>query len=158
MITNKLAVQFTMMMCILMFCLPKLSRADSSESSLVSLVMDFYSAHQSRDVERMTELTSKDVVWEAQRSLPTGGTFVGIDEVVSNVFDKTAFYIPGFQIEVVELHQAKNVVFAITKVWVDGIDDSKGLQIFYFEDRKIVRYMSFLDTIAMMSAANRPPN
>ena len=120
--------------------------------------MDFYNAYQNRDVQRMADLTSKDVVWEAQRSLPTGGTFVGIDEVVSNVFDKTAFYIPGFQIEVVELHQAKNVVFAITKVRVDGIDDSKGLQIFYFEDRKIVRYMSFLDTIAMMSAANRPPN
>ena len=158
MITNKLAVQFTVMIFILMFCLPKLSHAGSSESSLVGRVMDFYSAYQSRDVERMTALTSKDVVWEAQKSLPTGGTFVGIDEVVLNVFDKTAFYIPGFQIEVVELHQAKNVVFAITKVRVDGIDDSKGLQIFYFEEGRIVRYMSFLDTIAMMSAANRPPN
>ena len=158
MITNKLAVQFTVMIFILIFCLPKLSHAGSSESSLVGRVMDFYSAYQSRDVERMTELTSKDVVWEAQRSLPTGGTFVGIDEVVLNVFDKTAFYIPGFQIEVVELHQAKNVVFAITKVRVDGIDGSKGLQIFYLEEGKIVRYMSFLDTIAMMSAANRPPN
>ena len=97
MMTNKLAVQFTMMIFILMLCLPKLSHADSSESALVNLVMDFYTAYQSRDVERMTELTSKEVVWEAQRSLPTGGTFVGIDEVVSNVFDKTAFYIPGFR-------------------------------------------------------------
>ena len=72
MITNKLAVQFTMMICILMLCLPKLSHADSSESALVNLVMDFYSAHQSRDVERMTELTSKDVaVSYTHLTLPT---------------------------------------------------------------------------------------
>ena len=43
-------------------------------------------------------------------------------------------------------------------ITADGIDDSKGLQVFYFEGRKIVRYMSFLDTIVMMSAANRPPD
>ena len=158
MIPRKLAVQFIIVFCVLIFCLPSFSNGESSKDSLVSLVTDFYRAYQSGDVEGMAELAHENIVWEAQESLPTGGTFIGFDEVVSNVFDTTAFYLPGFRIEVVELHQAKNVVFAITKVRVDGIDDSKGLQIFYFEDRKIVRYMSFLDTIAMMSAANRPPN
>ena len=158
MIPRKLAFQFIIVVCILIFCLPSFSSGESSKDSLVSLVTEFYQAYQSGDVEGMAELAHENIVWEAQESLPTGGTFVGFDEVVSNVFDTTAFYLPGFRIEVVELHQAKNVVFAITKVRVDGIDDSKGLQIFYFEDRKIVRYMSFLDTIAMMSAANRPPN
>jgi len=158
MIPRKLAVQFIIVFCVLIFCLPSFSNGESSKDSLVSLVTDFYRAYQSGDVERMAELTHENIVWEAQESLPTGGTFVGFDEVVSNVFDTTAFYLPGFRIEVAELHQAKDVVFAITRVTADGIDDSKGLQVFYFEGRKIVRYMSFLDTIVMMSAANRPPD
>ena len=158
MIPRKLAVQFIIVFCILIFCLPSFSNGESSKDSLVSLVTDFYRAYQSGDVERMAELTHENIVWEAQESLPTGGTFIGFDEVISSVFDTTAFYLPGFRIEVVELHEAKNVVFAITRVTADGIDDSKGLQVFYFDGRKIIRYMSFLDTIVMMSAANRPPD
>ena len=155
---RKLAVQLIIVVCILIFCLPSFSSGESSKDSLVSLVTEFYQAYQSGDVEGMAELTHENIVWEAQESLPTGGTFIGFDEVVSNVFDTTAFYLPGFRIEVVELHQANNVVFAITSVTADGIDDSKGLQVFYFDGRKIIRYMSFLDTIVMMSAANRPPD
>ena len=130
MIPRKLTVQFIIVFCILIFCLPSFSNGESSKDSLVSLVTDFYRAYQSGDVERMAELTHENIVWEAQESLPTGGTFIGFDEVVSNVFDTTAFYLPGFRIEVVELHEAKNVVFAITRVTADGIDVPRACRFF----------------------------
>ena len=151
-------IQFTIMICILICCQPSLAHDNSRDGALVDLVKDFFTAHENGDVERLAQLSSEDIVWEAQSSLPTGGKFIGIDEVIANVFNKTAFYLSGFKIEPVEVYQSENVVFALTRVRVDGIEDSRGLQIFYFENQKVIRYVSFLDTIAMMSAATRLPD
>ena len=148
-------IQLSIMICILMCGQPSLAHDDPPDDALIGLVNDFFKAHENGDVERLAQLSSENIVWEAQSSLPTGGTFIGIDEVIVNVFKKTAFYLPGFKIEPVELHQSENVVFALTRVRINGIEDSRGLQIFYFDNQKVIRYLSFLDTIAMVSAANR---
>jgi len=128
------------------------------DAPLSGLVTDFYKAFAEGDVDRLTQLSSNDIVWEAQSSLPVSGTFVGIDAVITNVFEKIKFYAPGFTIEPVEIHQANNVVFVLISVGLDGLEDSRGMHVFFFEDRKIVRYMSFLDTLAVMSAITRTPD
>ena len=148
----------TLTLCLLTFSFSALSQEDLSDKSLSSLVTDFYSAFAIGDVERLTQLSSKDIVWEAQSSLPTGGTFVGLDAVIENVFEKIKFYAPGFTIEPVEIYQANGVVFVLISVAFDGSEKSRGMQVFFFEDRKVVKYMGFFDTLAITSAITRMPD
>ncbi len=141
-----------------MLCFPALSEDGLPGNPLTALVTDYYDAFSKGDVERLTQLSSKDIVWEAQSSLPTSGTFVGIDAVISNVFEKIRFYAPDFTIKPMETYQTNNVVFVVISVRVGDADDIKGMHVFFFEDRKIVRYMGFLDTLAVMSAITRLPD
>ena len=154
----KLIIKVTLVLWLSIFPFSAIPQEDLSERSLSSLVTDFYIAFAAGDVDRLTQLSSKDIVWEAQSSLPTGGTFVGIEAVIENVFEKIKFYAPGFTIEPVEIHQAKGVVFVVISVGLDGAEKSRGLQVFFFEDQKVVRYMGFFDTLFITSAITRLPD
>jgi len=154
MLINRILV----VLCLLVISFSVWPQDELPGSSVATLVADFYKAFAEGDVDRLRQLSSNDIVWEAQSSLPVSGTFVGIDAVITNVFEKIKFYAPGFTIEPVETYQANNVVFVVISVGLEGVEDTRGMHVFFFEDRKIVRYMGFLDTLAITSAITRTPD
>jgi ketosteroid isomerase-like protein len=80
-----------------------------------------YDAFATGDMEAWAATQAPDAQWEMPKGFPYGGTYVGPQQVIDEVFAPIGELWPDFKVEPTAFHAAGNVVFIETKMTAGGV-------------------------------------
>ena len=131
------------------------SEAVSSEV-LIAYAKAGYDAFKVNDMEAWALTQAEDAIWTMPKGFSYGGTYIGPEDVIKNVFTPIAAYWPDFKVEPISYHASGNTVFIKTKMTTGGqVSDS--LHMAVIENGKYVKFQVFDDTYFMMQNAQAAP-
>lgn len=124
----------------------------SEDSATIAAAQAGYAAFQAGDMTAWSETQADDAVWTIPQGLPYGGTYIGPESVIDNVFAPISALWPDFSVEDLEYHVSGNTVFIKTRITAGGLV-SDSLHVAVMENGKYASFQVFDDTAFMMKSA-----
>jgi hypothetical protein len=125
-----------------------------SSENLIAYAKLGYDAFKVNDMEAWALTQADDAVWTMPKGFPYGGTYIGPEDVIKNVFAPIAEYWPDFKVEPISYHASGNTVFIRTKMTTGG-EVSDSLHVAVIENGKYIKFQVFDDTHFMMKSAKK---
>lgn len=129
----------------------------STAKSNVESVRRIYDAFEMGDMDAIRAILDRDIELIEPEGVPIGGTYVGLDAVLNDLFPAVAERYPDNSVVPDRYVDDGDTVIALgtitgTAVETEATLESSFCHVFDFEDGRIVRWTSYFDT-ALFNAA-----
>ncbi|MCI0763986.1 nuclear transport factor 2 family protein [Bacillus sp. TL12] len=115
------------------------------------------STYQSPDY--LIKALSKEVEWTEAAGFPYGGTYVGVEAVIENVFSRLASEWDDFRASVHTYHEVNEKEVVIAEGIYSGVYKKTGkafqadfVHVWELRNRKIVRFKQYVDSHTVQQA------
>ena len=93
----------------------------NNDAMVIEAARAGYDAFATGDMEAWAATQAPDAQWEMPKGFPYGGSYVGPQQVIDEVFMPIGELWPDFKVEPTAFHAAGNVVFIETKMTAGGV-------------------------------------
>lgn len=138
----------------ILFAFLSACQADSSanDAAVIAVAKAGYDAFATGDMEAWATTQAPDAKWEMPKGFPYGGSYVGPQQVIEEVFMPIGELWPDFKVEPVAFHASGNVVFIETKMTAGGVV-SDSIHRAVINDGKYTAFQVYDDAGFMMAHA-----
>nr|EES53253.1 MAG: Ketosteroid isomerase-related protein-like protein [Leptospirillum ferrodiazotrophum] len=125
-------------------------------------VQRLYDAFATRDRETILEIFDPEIVWIQNEGFPGGGTHVGAESVLRDVFAPFRLHWESWEAVVSQWLDAGEAVVALGEYRGVYKATGKSMQsafahVYWIRDRRIVRFQQYTDTLMVARAMSRDP-
>jgi ketosteroid isomerase-like protein len=138
----------------ILFAFLSACEADSSaqDAAVIAVAKAGYDAFATGDMEAWAATQAPDAQWEMPKGFPYGGSYVGPEQVIAEVFTPIGELWPDFKVEPVAFHASGNVVFIETKMTAGGVV-SDSIHRAVINDGQYIAFQVYDDAGFMMAHA-----
>lgn len=116
-----------------------------------ALVMNLYDSFALRDTEALSNICHPEILWIQMPGFPGGTTSIGINEIITNVFDGNSSRWASFSFSKTKTSAYEDLVIVQGEYIVTAHDTNRPAQaltthIFSIEDGKVYKFQQFTDT------------
>ena len=126
------------------------------------IVQKLYDAFSVRDREAILEIFDPEIVWIQNAGFPGGGTHIGAEIVLKDVFKPFRVEWESWEAIVTQWLDAGESVVALGEY--RGVNKATGksmrsafAHVYWIQDRRIVRFQQYTDTLMVARAMNHDP-
>lgn len=127
-------------------------------SKNLDIIARHYQANKNGDFEGMFADFDANITWVATAGIPYGGTYIGKQEIINNVFAAIKQDWPQFKFEMEKLIDGGQQIIATgsyTGTSKKGLTfTARAVHMWDLKDGKIVRYEQFIDSALLVKALN----
>ena len=121
-----------------------------------------YEAFAARDREAILEILDPEIVWIQNKGFPGGGTHIGAETVLKDVFGPFRVKWDSWEVIVSHWLDAGEAVIALGEYRGVNKITGKSMQsafahVYWIRDRRIVRFQQYADTLMVARAMNHDP-
>ena len=116
-----------------------------------------YVAFRNRDYFSLNQILARDIEWNQNTGFPDGGSYVGLEAIIANVFDSFADSWSEWRFEIDRYLEAPDSVIVTGSYIGTHLKTGKDMisaaaHIYDFEDGKIIRFTQYADTMPIHQA------
>nr|EDZ37937.1 MAG: Conserved hypothetical protein [Leptospirillum sp. Group II '5-way CG'] len=128
----------------------------------LEIVQKLYEAFAARDREAILEIFDPEIVWVQNEGFPGGGTHIGSDKVLNDVFG--AFRVEWDSWDAIVSHWFDAAEAVVVLGEYRGVNKATGksmqsafAHVYWICDSRIVRFQQYTDTLMVARAMGRDP-
>ncbi|MBC6974812.1 nuclear transport factor 2 family protein [Bacillus sp. Xin] len=125
-----------------------------TESTNLQIIRSTY-----KGPDYLIKALSKEVEWTEAEGFPYGGTYVGVEAVIENVFSRLASEWDDFRASVHTYHEVNSKEIVIAEGIYSGVYKTTGkvfqadfVHVWELRNRKVVRFKQYVDSHTVQQA------
>ncbi|MHB1756259.1 MAG: nuclear transport factor 2 family protein [Leptospirillum sp.] len=128
----------------------------------LNIVRNLYGAFAARDQKAILEIFDPNIVWIQNKGFPGGGTHIGAETVLKDVFEPFRIEWDSWKAIVSHYLDAGEAVVAIGEYC--GVNKTTGksmkaafAHVYWVRDSRIIRFQQYTDTLMVVQAMRHDP-
>lgn len=115
------------------------------------LIKSMYRAFSERNLQKLNQICHEEIIWSQMKGFPGGRISLGVNNIISNVYEANSKRWKGFKFEIDEMINSGDSVFVLGNYYIEKINSSELEKIktthhFRIENGKITSFQQYTDT------------
>lgn len=126
-------------------------------SKNIKIIEELYSAFKSKDYESFSQICDKNIRWNQNPGFPRGGSYIGYEEVVENVFKLFDITWDEWRFDIEDYFEAGDTIIVTgtyqgTHKETGKSFSSQAAHFYRVKDEKVVSFQQYADTKVICDA------